>query len=287
VADLKRIAGDPKDEKVPDDPKPVIQEYAKAANKLANWLVQESGRVDAYVKANPSLRQNPKWVVQVPQGPFMMQVGLNTLLSQSAQSVAGIGQQLRQVLQDNSAKDEQQNIVRQIRTVSVAIDDQLGEWTKGITAFLDDAGKIKTDSKEMQFLARGSSGQLFKPVLDKVNDIAKKITELPALKIDDIAKRLQQENVVVIENDKDVRVVTFDEMWPVADPQAGQFGGKDEDGQRRVFAGDGAITNAILSMQVEKPFATVILVAYEPPQNPQMRQMMRPQPPAIPIEQLS
>jgi hypothetical protein len=140
----------------------------------------------------------------------------------------------------------------------------------------------------MQFLARGSSGELFKGTLDKLNQVSTKIAELPALKIDEIAKRLQQENIVVIENNKDVRVVTFDEMWPVSDPQASQFGpSKDEDTQRRVFAGDGAISNAVLNMQSEKPFATVILVAYEPQTNPQMRQFMRPPTPPIGLDQIA
>src|SRR5690606_26229320 len=100
--------------------------------------------------------------------------------------------------------------------------------------------------------------------------------------------RLQQENIVVVENDKDVRIVTFDEMWPLADQRAHEFMTGDEERQpRRIFAGDAAITNAVLSMTVEKPFATVIFVAFEPQQNPQMRQFQRNIPPQIPLEQLT
>src|SRR5690606_7129704 len=41
LADLKRRAGDPSDPNVPEDPKPQLQEFAKSAQRLANWLVEE------------------------------------------------------------------------------------------------------------------------------------------------------------------------------------------------------------------------------------------------------
>lgn len=288
VDELRKVAGDPKDQNVPEDPKPVLTEYAKAANKLSIWLFEESARVEEFIKANPMVASHPRWVTRAQIGPFPTEIRLNTLLSQTSQDLSQVSQQLRQYLKQDVPRDQLQNLVRQLRDVSPQVATQLNDWSTGVTALFAETSKIDPNGKEMTLLTQAAEGTLFKAVLDKLNTITQKIGELPALKLDEVARRLQQDNIVVIETDKDVRVVTFDELWPVADPQAAQFSmGRDEDAQRRVFAGDGPITNAILNMQVSKPFATVVLVAWEPQVNPQMRQFMRAPQSPMPMETIS
>ncbi len=282
LAELKKVSGDPNDPNVPEDPRPLLQDYAKAASRTATWLVQESGRIDTFIKANPVMQRHPKWLVRAQQGPFVTEIPLQMVLGESAQNLSEVSQRLRDFLKQDVPLDQLQNLVRQLRQVTAQTSEQLGAWNSGVTALFDEGARMKADTPEMKFLAKGAGGEMFKPVLDKLNDISTKIAALPALKLDEVARRLQQDNILVVETEKDVRVVTFDEMWPVADPQAFQYGGKEEEGQRRVFSGDGAIANAVLSMQVEKPFATVVLVGYEPQSSPQMRQFMRP--PQAPIE---
>ncbi len=273
VAAMKTAAGDPKDSNVPDDPRPAIQEFSKAAIKLSAWLGEENTRVEAFTKAYPAIQRHPKWLVRVPMGPFVTEAPLNALLLDTSDKLSQLTAQLREILKATDVpKDQMQSVLRQIRGLAAQIGDQTANWTVGLMALLDEGKKLDPNSPDLKFLATGASGDAFKPVLDKLNQVSTKITELPQLKLDEIANKLQQDNIVVVENDKDVRVVTFDEVWPVADPLAGQFGAtKEEDRQRRIFSGDSAISSAALTLQVTKPFATVILVGYETEGNPQMR----------------
>lgn len=276
VAELKKVAGNPNDTTVPDDPKPVLQEFAKAGNQLATWLSEEANRVDLFVREYPAIQRHPRWLMQVQVGVFPAEMPLSGLLADTSQALSQNTQRLRDILKRPAvAKDQVQSVTRQARAFAGQVEEQLNAWSSGITAILDEGVKLDPNSKDLQFLARGSRGDLFKPVLDKLSEISTKISSLPALKIDEIANRLQQDNIIVVENDKEVRVVTFDEVWPVADQDASRFGMRPEDekNQRRVFTGDAAVTGAVLSMQSTKPIATVILTAYESDPPPQARQM--------------
>jgi hypothetical protein len=290
LAELRKAAGDPKDANVPDDPKPLLQDFAKSAIKLSNWLNEETSRVNTFARAYPALRQHPKWLVQAQTGPFVTQMELSSILTRASQDLTGAAQQLRQYIKENVPKDQLQNLVRQIRGMAADEAEQLVAWNTSVIALLNEGAKLQADGPDLKFLAQGSSGEMFKPVLDKLNDIATKIAELPALKMDEIATKLQQDNIVVVQTDKEVRVLTFDELWPLADRMDSQFGpkGDDEKGTRRVFAGDSPITSAVLALQNAKPFATVIFVTYESEPNPQMRQFSRGKNTGpIPMEQIT
>ena len=76
-------------------------------------------------------------------------------------------------------------------------------WNQAMTAILDQGAKIDQPSRD--FLAKAAGGDLFKDALTKINELATKIAALPKLELDEIAKRLQQENIVVVENKSSVR----------------------------------------------------------------------------------
>ncbi len=287
MKNLARAAGDPEDANVPDEPKPVLQAVAKAANALSSALVEESGRVNAFVKANPAMEQHPDWLVGVRQGPLVIKMPLTLLLAETAEDLSGKGQGIRQVLMQEQRRDQLQHYVREMRKVAPQVEQLLDVWKTNVLAILDEGTHLDADSKAL--LARGSAGELFKEVLDRLKEVSTKIDDLPELELDDIAERLQEDNIVVVESGDEVSVVKFDEVWPLADPLAGRMGMADKESeQRRVFDGDAAISGALLSMQTDKPFATVIFVGYETEPSPQMRQFgQRLNTGRIPLSELS
>lgn len=271
LTNLANSVGDPADTSVPDDPKPMIVEFGKASGALARVLGEEVNRVNAFVKANPMIEQHPRWMLNVSMGPFMAKMPLSANLGETAQSVSENVQAVRQVLSAPEVqKDQLQTLLRQLRGIAANLKLKIDqEWKANILDILDDGAKI--DAKSTEFLARGSDGTMFKEILDKVADISKKIEDLPKLELDEIAERLQDENLVIVEAGDQVRVVKFDEVWPIADPSM-RFRGDDKQ-TSRVFDGDGAIASALLAMSNQKKFATVIFVAYETEGNPMARRM--------------
>ncbi len=282
---LRQVAGEVNDPSVPEDPAPVLQEYAKAAAKLSSWLNDEFGRASAFAKAHPTLRHHPDW--QVQEQIFVMD--LPVIPAQVSESLAGNAQQLRQILQARDVpRDQLQNVVRQLREFSARYQERLDEYARRMLRIFEACAGLS--DAERQFLAAGASGEAFKDVLDRLSGLADEIGKLPELKLDEIAESLQQDNIVVVESDakNEVRVVSFDQVWPVADPSVRQFvREKEGEGPRRVFDGDSAISAAILGMVTTKPLATVILVGFETQPPPQMRQFQRPSTGPIPLGQLT
>jgi len=279
---LKGIAGDSSDPNVPENTTAVMKSFAKAASQIGEWLAGEQARVLAFVKENPAISNLPDW--QIRRQIFV--VNLPTLLKETAESLTGNSQQLRRILeQPNVPKDQLQNIVRQLRNAVAQYEKNLVLWSNRVLKVLDDASRI--DSASKAFLAASASGEAFGEVLAELEAVSKKIDDLPELKLDEIAERLKQDNIVVVEGDDDVRVVTFDEVWPYADPMGAQsLMGRQDESHRRIFDGDTAIFNAVLGMQHEKPFATVIFVGYETRPSQQMRQFQRPNVGPVPLGQI-
>ncbi len=283
--ELQNTVGKPDDETVPDDPKPAMQDYAKSANALATWLFDEVARMNAFVTENPAIQVHPKWTIQVQQHVLIVtDVPIPALLSSVADDLSSKGQQIRQILTEDVPKDKLQVYVRNLRTHAAQRARDLRLVSQRWLDLLEEGGKI--DQKSKDFVAEGGEGKLYGDVLARIDEVGKKITALPELELDTIAERLQKDNIVVVESADDVQVVSFDEIWPPADPTR-SFAAADGE-QRRVFDGDSAIAGALLSLQNKKPFGTVIFVAFEISPPPQMRQFQqggnRTGP--IPLEQL-
>lgn len=302
LLNMKKAVGDLDSRDVPGDPTPMIKDYAKAANALSKWLFDEHARVSAFVKENPGLEQHPKWNVRVQVAIFDTTMPAHGLLEQVSQQLGGNVQGIRQLLADPSKADELtlKNIVLELRQSTAGIEKMLNVWAERLQSVLADAGKIDEPSK--QFLAKGASGELFaaevpatqpggkpetKSIIDQITAVNSKINELPKLELDEIAERMKEDNLVVIETDKAVRVVPFDEVWPAAASDAGPQAGADKGKLHRVFDGDRAISNAINAMFNTKKVATVILVGFESEPPPQMRQYQRGVTGPIPLNQLT
>ncbi|MBI4579974.1 MAG: hypothetical protein HY718_09750, partial [Planctomycetes bacterium] len=302
LLNMKKALGDAQSRDVTGDPVGILKEYAKAANALSKFLFDEHTRVSAFVKDNPGLEQHPRWSVRVQVAIFDTTMPAHGLLEECSQQVGPQVEVLRRVLEKPAqvSELEQKNLVLKLRQGMGPIEKMLGVWSERINSVLADAGKIDEGSK--QFLAKGVSGDLFaapapstqpgvesketQSIITQLTEVGTKIDDLPKLELDEIADRMKEDNIVVLETDKSVRVVPFDEVWPAAAPDSSMMG-EEKAKLHRVFDGDRAISSAINSLYDTKKVATVILVAFESEPPPQMRQFQRGSSGPIPLAQLS
>lgn len=302
LLNLRKAVGDPDSREVPDDPKPMLKDYAQAANALSKWLFDEHARVSRFLAENPGLEQHPRWNVRVQMmGLFESTMPAHGLLEQVSQDLGGSVQGVRRILANPDQVDDLslKNIVVQLRKNVAHVEQMLGQWSSRLATVLNDAKNI--DESSRQFLARGASGELFEievpatqpeaaaeqqDVIARLTEINSRIEELPELELDEIADRMKEDNLVVIETADSVRIVPFDEVWPAAAPDARPPMGEERAKLHRVFDGDRAISNAINGLFNKEKVATVIVVGFESEPPPQARQMQRPVSGPIPMDQL-
>jgi hypothetical protein len=303
VLNMRKAVGNAADRDAPADPVAMIKEYGKAANALSRWLFDEHNRVSAFIKDNPGLEQHPHWIVRVQVGGlFEQNLPLHELLENTATQLSETVEAVRRVVADPSKVDELtlKNVAMQLRQNTGQVEKTLAVWTKNVGALLDDVGTI--DEKSRQFLERGVSGELFQAavpatqpgseagppqsIITQLTDSNARIDALPKLEIDQIADRMKEDNIVVIETAKSVRIVPFDEVWAAAAPDAAPMG-EERPKLHRVFDGDRAISSTIDTLMASKKVATVIITAFESEPPPQMRQMQRPNTGPIPLSQMA
>jgi len=301
VLNMRKAVGDPNDRDVAD-PVALMKEYAKSANALSRWLFDEYNRVSTFIKENPGLEQHPKWIVRVQVAIFEQSMPLHALLQSTAEQLGGSVEAVRKIVADAGNVDEltKKNVAVQLRQNVAQIEKMLNVWATNVNAVLGEAGKIDESSKA--FLANGVSGELFaapvpatqpggestetKSIMAQLSDLNSRINELPKLELDEVAEKMKEDNIVVVETDTAVRIVPFDEVWPAAAPDAASMM-EDRSKLRRVFDGDRAISSAINTLIASKKVATVILTAFEAEPPPHMRQMQRSNTGPIALNQLS
>lgn len=289
VSRLRQIIGDAKDAAVPDEPVAVLTEFADQANKTAQWLVAEAARIGSFVKDHPAIQQHPQWTIQLRDGIFVQSLTMEDLPAELAAQLSANAQEIRALVSRQVPRDQLQTTIRTVRSRALPPVEQLSRvYVENMVAILGDGRTI--DAASRQFIQAAATGGTIKDMIDTLTGVETAIAALPELKSGDVAQGIQDDNIVVIEagegKDSKVKVVKFDEVWPISASRWSTPGEDDE--QRRVFDGDTAISGALLSMQNEKPFATVIFVGYETEPAPQMRQFgARPRTGQIPLAGLT
>ena len=101
----------------------------------------------------------------------------------------------------------------------------------------------------------------YDPIIAKIEMQVTKTREVPPVKLDELLRKLQDSNAVLVESEDDARVLGFEEMWPPKDPSRVMSGrGFDQ----RKFAGETMLSSAIVQLTTdEKPAA--IFVRYGGP----------------------
>jgi ABC-type transporter Mla subunit MlaD len=256
------------------DPAAALKAYADRGNEIGNSLDALVARVDQFARAFPMVQQHPNWGASVQYGPLMTRMAVADVFQQAAQGLAKARLVILGAIDSKDPAQMTQAIAHAQRNVEV-LEKNTEVCEKLLTDLANRLSTVDPDSKALMESSR--SGKLFAERITAIEALDKQISSLPELKLGSIADRLKEENTVVVEANGKIRVLGFNDVFPVRESVGGPAARQEE--SARNFNGDSAISSALLALTGDQPVATVMLVSYEPPPPPQ-RGPFSPPPPS-------
>jgi len=260
----------------PDDPLPErpadtlrravreIRETAADAQRAADALNQLAGQDNA-----PILARNRMWQLQVPIGEgrvqrfppdeLFAQYGL--ILSREAEAM----DQTVRAAKDAFLLQAIPGFRQQLAIVGgalIAADQTVRENMDAL---------VTIDETSRALLTQADPDMPLVAMLDAIMVLTEAASALPELGDQTLSDEITQENIVLIDVEGRMEVVTFEEVWPLKTDSA--LRPADDEPPPRVFNGNAAISSRLLSMTCE-PFATVVLTYFDPKIDPQLAQLL-------------
>lgn len=257
----------------PGNPASALKAFADRGVSVGAALEDLVRRVDEFARKFPMVAQHPSWATSVQMGPLVARMEVADVLQQAGQSLSKTRLVILGLI-DSGDKAQLARAVTDARRNCGVIEQNAEACEKLLTDLADGLGRMDAGSKAVLDAARG--GKLFADRIAAAAALTKEIEGLPELKLGSVADQLKQENTVVVEANKKIRVVGFSEVWPPREGVGGPSAKSEELG--RTFNGDSAISSAMLALTREHPFATVVITSFEPP-APQQRNQFMPPPP--------
>jgi hypothetical protein len=282
IASMSETVGGP-DGSAPSSPAAALKAFADRSNEVGPALEGLVRRVDDFARAYPMVRQHSSWAAAVQMGPFQSRMEVADVLQQAGQAMAKSRLVMLGAIDSKDPAQLDQAMAAARRTCA-ALEQNGKACEQLLTELARRLSNLDPGSKAV--LDAAKAGNLFGERIVAIDSLVKQVDGLPELKLGSVADRLKEDNAVVIEAAGKIRVVAFNDVWPVRESVGGPSSRSEE--PQRTFNGDSALSSAILAMTREKPFATVMMVSYEPPPPQQRNQFMPgPQPSWIPSAQVS
>jgi hypothetical protein len=270
VASLRETIG-AKNDPMPDNPAAALKAFADRSVDVDNKLKSLVSRVDAFAQAFPMVTQHPDWAASVQIGPLMTRMDVADVLQQAGQSLGKTRLVLLGVIDTGDAQQLAQ-AVREARETAAVFEQNADVCEKLLTDLAANLARVDDASKALMAAAAGEG--MFGELASGIGALSTKIEALPELKLASAADELKEPNIVVVEANDKIRVLGYDDVFPIRESVTGQAAADDE--VSRTFNGDSAISSAVLAMTSSGPFATIVLTAFEPPAPPQQNQFMPP-----------
>ncbi len=153
-----------------------------------------------------------------------------------------------------------------------AIGSHFDQVAKALTVARDWMGQGALEIPGLSEQARAyfaGAVERYTPVLDGIEALRDASLGLEPLELEQAYEQLKAGSVVVVETDTAVRVLPLDDVWPIRTDRRPA-----EDGDRREFAGEQAVSSAILQMtQKERTAVVFVRFAGGPLLQPDLSQM--------------
>lgn len=282
IGSLRRIVG-AQEAPPPADPAKTLKAYVDRGVEVRKELTVLIGRIDGFKRLFPIVARHPDWTVMVRRGPFQSRMELAAVLENAGATLARNRLQILGLI-DAGKSDELTRAVATVRQDVAGLEQNASVAKELLTRLAGRLTSLDAGSRSLLDQARG--GDLFKDRVAAITVLEKQLDELPELKLGSVADQLKQDNIVVVRVNDRVRVVSFQEVFPLRESVVGPAGGE-ESNLGHVFNGDSALSSAILALMRDHPFATVVLVSFEPPPPPQQNPFSRPPTSWVPTAQLS
>jgi hypothetical protein len=103
-----------------------------------------------------------------------------------------------------------------------------------------------------------SADKTYGPLTERIEKLTREADDLPQLELDQLRSRIGEGETILLETPAKVEVVSFDDVW-VHNPAADQL-----DQPERLFAGEQAVSSALLGLLHEDKPAVLFVTAGEP-----------------------
>ena len=282
IGSLREIVGE--NDAPQTDAAAVLKSYIDRGTAVKNSLESLALRVEAFGRKFPMVKQHPNWKVDVRQGPFLTRMAVAGVMETAGTVLAKSRLRILGVLDTGNPDELSQEIITARTNVS-NLEQNAEVCGQLLGGLADRLSNLDEQSKALLEECRG--GELFKDLVASVTELETKFDELPELELGSVADQLKEKNVVVVKVGDKVRVLTFAEVFPIRQSVAGPASSSEEE-LGRAFNGDSAISSALLALLRARPFATVVLVSFEPPGPPRQGPLSTPPPRSrVPSSQLS
>ncbi|MCG8403843.1 MAG: hypothetical protein MI923_01465 [Phycisphaerales bacterium] len=295
IAMLRKVAGEAKsavdslrllignEGEPPQEITAALKAYADRSAEVGKTLNLLVERVNQFGKRFPMVEQHANWATRVQRGPFLMRYEVAGVLQDVGRSLSQNRLTLLGVI-DTADPEQLKRALIKARDTTATLEQNAAICEEILTGLADGLSNLDDASKQLLEAARG--GAFLQDQIASLDKVAKELEALPELKLGSVADQLKEDNAVLVEANGSIQVVDFLSVWPVREALTGSAPSDDE--IAHTFNGDSALSSAILSLTSQKPFATVMLVSFEPPAPQQQSPFMpRPPPSSIPIGALS
>jgi len=279
VQALRAIVGE-ENAPLPDDPGAVLKQFADQATRVATEFTTIVQQVDEFAARFPIVKQHADWSARVNMGPLTVRMEVAGVLEQATRTLRSIRLQALDIIDAGSPEQLRQAIAGSRNAVST-LEDSAAACEQLLTNLAARLTRLDEASKQILDAARGRT--LLAGRKDAVDAMIQQIEDLPELKFGGIADQLKASNILIVQANDKVRVLTMDEVFLPRQSVAGMGAAP----VGRSFNGDSAIGSAVLALTRDHRFGTVVLTAFEPPPPPQQNMFSRPARSWIPSEQLS
>ncbi len=263
---------------MPDDPMASVRAFGEAAERLQEWLEVQIADLTKLSEQYPTIVEHPLWSVKVGLlGALGARIELPMILGDVREQIAGLLPQIEQISQREITANQARAVLEKIRNLTRDLSGTIQGAGLQLKDLPGDFANI--DEASRQFVARTNAP--YGGLVEKLNEMEKAFDALPPLELGDLGQKLRQDNAIVVESGGTVRVITFDDVWPV-EMEDLQIPGRQTE-LRRVFNGDAAVSTALLGLAQERPVARVIFAIFEPEVPQEMRRFIRQPQGATPI----
>lgn len=270
-------------DQAPADAKGALAAFAAEAQKTEESMRVLGGQIDDIARRNAALGSHVNWQLVMDLGILQSKVTAADLLAMAARDLRQSRQQILDIVDRGDPGAIGQALTTVRGRVMPAIDQRVHAVGETLDRLLKSLETV--DPASAKILEQSRGGQLFGKQIAAIGDLLGRIDNLPELKLGQLAEELRRDNIIVVEANQQVRVLGFDDVWPVRDQLSSGMAMQEE--RPRTFNGDATIGGAILSLTSKRPFATIVLTSFEVEPPPQARQFMQPQRSSIPLQALA
>jgi hypothetical protein len=219
-----------------EKPKAIIEEFGKLNKDLSELLTNHAKQLGS---AAADWKGGPPYAVQ----------RLHNIANEWQQTQAG-GDYLAEIVAAASQQPlpPYSTLVGNVREYLKSVGDKFGLAPAYLDNILTITGGEPAPEKVKRVVA-GSRAD-YEAMGKRIDEFLKKSSEIKELELDNIRRDISQGQVVLIEAPDKVKVVGYDDVW-VRNPEADE---KHPDAPERLFAGEAAVSSALLGLvEPERP----------------------------------